>query len=42
VEWFDYPRTDLEDATPSDVLDDPQKLELLIAAAAASRGNVAA
>ena len=42
VEWFEHPRADLEGATPSDVLDDPEKLELLIAAAAASRGNVAA
>jgi hypothetical protein len=42
VEWFAHPRTDLEGATPSDVLDDPEKLEPLIAAAAASRGNVAA
>jgi hypothetical protein len=42
VEWFEYPRTDLGEATPSDVLDDPDKLELLIAAAAASRGSIAA
>jgi len=42
VDWFDYPRADLEGVTPSAVLDDPEKLELLIAAAAASRGNVAA
>ncbi len=42
VEWFEYPRADLDGATPSDVLDDPEKLELLIVAAAASRGNVAA
>jgi hypothetical protein len=42
VEWFEYPRADLDGATPSGVLDDPEKLELLIAAAAASRGNVAA
>jgi len=42
VEWFEHPRADLGGATPSDVLDDPGKLELLITAAAASRGNVAA
>jgi hypothetical protein len=42
VEWFDHPRADLEGASPSDVLDVPDKLELLIAAAAASRGHVAA
>jgi hypothetical protein len=42
VEWFEHPRADLEGATPSDVLDDPEKLELLITAAAASRGSVAA
>jgi hypothetical protein len=42
VEWFEYPRADLQGATPSDVLDDPEKLQLLIAAAAASRGNIAA
>jgi len=42
VEWFGYPRADLGGATPSGVLDDPAQLEALIAAAAASRGNVAA
>src|ERR1700733_4358681 len=42
VEWFDHPRADLEGATPAEVLDDPEKLELLITAAAASRGSVAA
>ena len=42
VEWFEHPREDLDGATPSAVLDDAEKLELLIAAAAASRGNVAA
>jgi hypothetical protein len=42
VEWFEYPRADLAGATPSAILDDPQRLELLISAAAASRGNVAA
>lgn len=42
VEWFEYPRADLDGAAPSGVLDDPEQLELLIAAAAASRGNVAA
>jgi hypothetical protein len=42
VDWFEHPRADLEGATPSSVLDDPEKLELLIVAAAASRGSVAA
>jgi hypothetical protein len=42
VEWFEHPRADLEGATPANVLDDPEKLELLISAAAASRGNIAA
>jgi hypothetical protein len=42
VEWFEHPRADLDGATPSGVIDDPEKLELLIAVAAASRGNVAA
>jgi hypothetical protein len=42
VEWFEHPRADLEGVTPSGVLDDPEKLELLMGAAAASRGNVAA
>jgi hypothetical protein len=42
VEWFEHPRADLDGATPAGVLDDPEKLELLIGAAAASRGNVAA
>jgi hypothetical protein len=42
VEWFTHPRADLQGAAPSDVVDDPEKLELLISAAAASRGNVAA
>ncbi len=42
VEWFEHPRADLEGAPPSAVLDDPDKLELLITAAAASRGNIAA
>lgn len=42
VDWFEYPRADLGGAAPSDVLDDPDQLESLITAAAASRGNVAA
>jgi hypothetical protein len=42
VDWFDYARADLDGASPADVLDSPEKLELLLAAAAASRGNVAA
>jgi hypothetical protein len=42
VDWFEHPRADLEGASPGDVLDEPEKLEALVAAAAASRGNVAA
>jgi hypothetical protein len=42
IEWFDHPRADLEGVSPADILDDPDQLELLLAAAAASRGNVAA
>lgn len=42
VEWFEHPRADLDDAAPTTVLDDPDRLEALLAAAAASRGNVAA
>jgi uncharacterized protein (DUF2384 family) len=42
VEWFERPRADLDGASPADALDDPDRLEPLLAAAAASRGNVAA
>ena len=42
IEWFDHPRADLDGASPADVLDDSDQLEPLLAAAAASRGNVAA
>lgn len=42
IDWFEYPRADLAGARPAEVLDDPGRLELLLAAAAASRGNVAA
>jgi hypothetical protein len=42
VEWFEAPRADLRGASPADVLDDPERLEPLLAAAAASRGHVAA
>jgi hypothetical protein len=42
IEWFDHPRADLDGASPADILQDPERLELLLAAAAASRGNVAA
>jgi hypothetical protein len=42
IEWFDHPRADLDGASPADTLDDPARLEPLLAAAAASRGNVAA
>lgn len=42
IDWFEHPRSDLAGARPADVLDDPTRLEELLAAAAASRGNVAA
>ena len=42
VDWFEHPRADLDGASPSDVLADPEQLERLLGAAAASRGNVAA
>jgi hypothetical protein len=42
IEWFGHPRADLEGASPAEVLDDANSLESLLAAAAASRGNVAA
>jgi len=42
VDWFDYPRSDLGGARPAELLDDPARLEQLLGAAAASRGNVAA
>jgi hypothetical protein len=42
VEWFEHPRADLGGASPGSILDDADKLELLLGAAAASRGNVAA
>ena len=42
VDWFDHPRADLDGARPLEVLADPTRLESLLAAAAASRGNVAA
>lgn len=42
VDWFAHPRADLDGATPADVLDDPERLEALLGAAAASRGTVAA
>ena len=42
VDWFEHARADLGGAAPADVLDDPSRLEPLLAAAAASRGNVAA
>jgi hypothetical protein len=42
VEWFERPRADLEGASPAETLEDPDRLEVLLAAAAASRGNVAA
>jgi hypothetical protein len=42
IEWFEHPRADLDGAAPVDVLDDSDRLEPLLAAAAASRGHVAA
>jgi hypothetical protein len=42
VEWFEHPRADLEGLSPAEILDDADRLDLLLAAAAASRGNVAA
>lgn len=42
VDWFAHPRSDLDGSRPLDVLADPTRLEALLAAAAASRGNVAA
>jgi uncharacterized protein (DUF2384 family) len=42
VDWFEHPRADLGRKRPVDLLDDPDRLEGLLAAAAASRGNVAA
>ena len=42
IEWFGHPRADLDGASPAEVLDDADQLESLLAAAAASRGNVAA
>ncbi|HEY1568477.1 MAG TPA: hypothetical protein VGF68_15730 [Solirubrobacteraceae bacterium] len=42
VDWFEHPRADLGGAAPAAVLDDAEKLEPLITAAAASRGNIAA
>jgi hypothetical protein len=42
IDWFEHPRADLAGARPAEVLDDRERLESLLAAAAASRGNVAA
>lgn len=42
ADWFDHPRADLGRRRPVDLLDDADLLEDLLAAAAASRGNVAA
>ena len=42
VEWFSHPRADLDGATPASLVGDAERLEPLLAAAAASRGNVAA
>jgi hypothetical protein len=42
IDWFEHPRADLGGSPPVEVLDDADRLEPLLAAAAASRGNVAA
>jgi uncharacterized protein (DUF2384 family) len=42
IDWFEHPRSDLGGDRPVDLLGDPDRLEALLAAAAASRGNVAA
>jgi hypothetical protein len=42
IDWFEHPRADLAGARPVEVLDAADRLEPLLAAAAASRGNVAA
>jgi len=42
IEWFGHPRADLGGASPGEIVDDAERLEPLLAAAAASRGNVAA
>jgi hypothetical protein len=42
VDWFEHPRADLDGASPAETVDDSDKLEQLLAAAAATRGNVAA
>jgi hypothetical protein len=42
VDWFEHPRADLGGVRPLDALRAPDRLEPLLAAAAASRGNVAA
>ena len=42
IDWFEHPRSDLGETRPAALLDDPDRLEELLAAAAASRGNVAA
>jgi hypothetical protein len=42
IDWFEHARGDLDGASPAEVLDDRERLEPLLAAAAASRGNVAA
>lgn len=42
VDWFEHPRADLGGDRPLELLAEPERLEELVAAAAASRGNVAA
>ena len=42
IDWFEHPRADLDGRAPAAVLDDRVELQRLLAAAAASRGNLAA
>ena len=42
IDWFEHPRADLVGERPVDVLGDAGRIDALLAAAAASRGNVAA
>ena len=42
IDWFTHRRADLDGHTPLELLDDPSATEALIAAAAASRGHLAA
>jgi hypothetical protein len=42
IDWFDWPRDDLRGRTPSDLLDDPQRLPELTLAAGSMRSTYAA